>query len=62
VSHSLVSPETVLYLKYCNGFDECFARKQLCKHGSSRNNRANVYSSLLRRQSAHQWTDEIDIT
>jgi hypothetical protein len=24
---------------YCNGYDKCVARQQLCKHGPTRNNR-----------------------
>jgi hypothetical protein len=40
---------------YCNGFEQRVARKQLCKHSSSRNNRMNVYRWLL-GDSAPMWT------
>jgi hypothetical protein len=32
---------------YCNEFDQRVARQQLCKDGPLRNNRMNIYSSLL---------------
>jgi hypothetical protein len=46
---------------YGNIFDQRVARQQLCKHCPLRNNRT-MFIAVARRQSARQWTDEIDIT
>jgi hypothetical protein len=47
---------TVLTESYCNGFDQRFARQQLCKHGTTSNNKGSCVFRV-RGDVTQQWVE-----